>query len=147
MPTTKTTPETPPVQPGANPDPNRRGTSTNVPLPAESTTPIAEDQVVSPSIDIAYPLTNPAAKQQADRLKQEESKGSAKPFPVGSTTLETAPPAPVQTTEQFEESGGMKVTDNDVSKIESNTSGTEEKSAPAKTDGKTTDTKSALAKK
>lgn len=124
------------VTPGQNPDSLRKGTSTQVSLPGERTEALPADQVVSPDIDIAYPLTSPAKKQQADRWAQEAEKGSAKPYPVGSNQSEenVAPPAPVQSKEDFEQSGGVKVTDNDVAKIEENASGTTEdaKKADAK---------------
>ncbi len=109
----------------------------------EGVEPRSADEVISQSNPIDYPLSAPAAKQQADRLEQERTKGFAKPFPVGSNQNEEnlAPPAPVQTTDEFQETGGVKVTDNDISKVEENTSGTTEDASKSGNGSKASSTK------
>ena len=71
-----------------------------------------EREPIANDIETNYPLTRPAAKQQADRLAQDNEGAFAKPFPVNSTL--TAPagslaaePAP-QSESEFKESGGVK---------------------------------------
>jgi hypothetical protein len=109
-------------------------------------------QQVSHSNDIDFPATSPAAKAQADRIAREKEGAYSKPYPTGSglqAQVVDTDPAP-QTPEEFDATGGVKVTDN-AKEAEAKSSGTTEvapedqkdatSKASAKADEKTTDSK------
>lgn len=70
---------------------------------------------ISKSVDINYPLTNPAKKAQKDRIAREEAGTHAKPAPVFSEDLDVdndpVSTTPTESPEEYEKKGGMKVTD------------------------------------
>lgn len=98
---------------------------------------IADRKPVSSSVDINYPITSPAAKAQADRLKRDEEGAYSKPYPVESNltaTASAAEPTP-QSPEEFKETGGVKLNEG-AKEAEANASGTTEKADDTSKDDK-----------